>query len=59
MNINLITEIPSKEEGVNLVIRTTENNNTVVISIENVKLAIEISNLEKALNKIKEVQKHL
>lgn len=56
MKINIIAEVPTKEEGINLTLRTTEEKNVVVISVESVKLAIELGELEKAIARLKELE---
>ena len=56
MKINIVAEVPTKEEGINITMRTTEEQNVVVISMESVKLAIELGELEKAIARLKELQ---
>lgn len=56
MNINIVATVPTKEEEVNLTLRTTDDPNVLVLSAESVKLAIEISELEKAISRLKELQ---
>lgn len=56
MKINIVAEVPTKEEGVNITLRTTDEKNVVVISVESVKLAIELGELEKAIARLKELE---